>query len=109
MLKSPAALAGIVSWNLKIKCTVCLFRFTWINDLNDKGKLLITCFCLASVNCGPRTVVAGVVGEYCSVRVLFLRVLAQVAQAQRIGKIITASKNKKSKYGKLYFVEHFSE
>ena len=53
--------------------------------------------------------VINVVGEYCSVRVLFLRVLAQVAQAQRIGKITTASKNKKSKYGKLYFVEHFSE
>ena len=90
---------------------MCLFRFTWINDLNDEGKLLITCFCLASVNYGPRTVVAGVnvVGQYCSVRVLFLRVLAQAAQAQRIGKITTASKNKKSKYGKLCFVEHFSE
>ena len=68
---------------------MCLFRFTWINDLNDEGKLLITCFCLASVNCGPRTVVAGVnvVREYYSVRELLLRVLAQAAQAQRIGKI----------------------
>ena len=89
MLKSPAALTGVVGiLRLSVQCH-CLFRFTWINDLNDEGKLLITCFCLASVNCGPRTVVAGVnvVGEYCSFRVLFLRVFAQAAQAQRIGKI----------------------
>ena len=97
MLKSPAAFTGVVGI-LRLQCTVCLFRFTWINDLNDEGKLLITCFCLASVNCGPRTVVAGVnvVGEYCRVRVLFLRVLAQVAQAQRIGKI-RHSKQKQEK------------
>ena len=47
---------------------MCLFRFNiWINDPNDGGKLLITSVCLASVNCRPRTAVAGVVREYCSV------------------------------------------
>ena len=48
-------------------------------------------FVWASVNCRPRTVVAGVnvVREYYSVRELLLRVLAQAAQAQRIGKITT--------------------
>ena len=89
-----------------------LFRFTWINDLNGEGKLLITCFCLASVNCGPRTAVAGVnaVGQYCSVRVLFLGGLStgspsSVDQENNH----TVSKNKQSKYGKLYFIEHSSE
>ena len=39
---------------------MCLFRFILINY----GGKLITCACFASVNCGPRTAVATVVGEY---------------------------------------------
>ena len=48
---------------------MCLLSFVWIDldDLNDGGKLLITSVFLASVNCGPRVAVAGVVGEYCIV------------------------------------------
>ena len=58
---------------------MCLFHFTWINDLNDKGKLLIAFVCLIdSLNCGPQTVVAGVnvVREYCSVRGLIFASLS---------------------------------
>ena len=39
---------------------MCLSRFILISY----GGTLITCACFASVNCGPRTAVARVVGEY---------------------------------------------
>ena len=39
---------------------MCFFRFILINY----GGILITCACFASVNCGPQTAVARVVGDY---------------------------------------------
>ena len=70
---------------------MCLFRFTWINDLDGEGQVLITCFCLASVNCGPRTAVPELMllGKIAVFRSYFLGVLAQAVQAQWTRKITT--------------------
>ena len=75
MLKSPAALTGVVGIFKRLKCTACLFPFEWINDLNDGGLF-------GSVNCGPRTAVAGVnvVGEYWSVPGLIFVCLSSRSQ-----------------------------